>query len=158
RKAVKRLYALLHIPPSARAQQILFDEAPPADSRVFALKELSKATSPAEQAQAILAHQIPYRVAATVIAQMTPTVLLALIERMSPQELINTLASLQKRGALDNPDLKARIEHKLEQARTGPRVSAFKAEEAVKAADLSADVRQKLERVADTQVKARGRI
>jgi hypothetical protein len=158
RKALKRLYALLHVPPSARAQQILFDEAPPADSRVFALKELSKAASPVEQAQAILAHQIPYRVAATVITQMTPTVLLALIERMSPQELINNLASLQKRGAFDNPDLKARIEHKLDQAKTGPRVSAFKAEEAVKAADLSADVRQKLERVADTQVKAKGRI
>jgi hypothetical protein len=158
RKAVKRLYALLHVPPSPRAQQILFDEEPPADSRVFALKELAKAASPAAQAQAILAHQIPYRVAATVIAQMTPTVILALIERMSPQELINNLGSLQKRGAFDNPDLKARIEHKLELARTGPRVSAFKAEQAVKAADLSADVRQKLERVADTQVKARGRI
>ena len=49
---------------------------------------------------------------------MTPTVLLALIDRMSPQELINNLASLQRRGALDNPDLKALIEQKLEQAKT----------------------------------------
>src|SRR5262249_53950974 len=114
--------------------------------------------SPAEQARAIVAHQIPYRVAATVITQMTPTVLLALIESMSPQELINNLASLKKRGALDNPDLKARVEHKLELAKTGTRVSAFKAEEAMKAADLSADVREKLERVADAQVKAKGRI
>lgn len=158
RKAVKRLYALLHIPPSERAQKILFDEEPPADSRVFALKELAKAATPAEQARAILAHQIPYRVAATVVAQMTPTVLLALIERMSPQELINNLASLKKRGAFDNPDLKALIEQKLEQAQTGARVSAFKAEEATKAADLSEDVRRKLEQVADAQVKAKGRI
>src|SRR5262249_54185968 len=43
RKALKRLYALLHVPPSARAQQILFEDEPPADSRVFALRELAKA-------------------------------------------------------------------------------------------------------------------
>ena len=30
RKALKRLYALLHVPPGERAQQILFDEDPPA--------------------------------------------------------------------------------------------------------------------------------
>src|SRR5438552_11938737 len=158
RKAIKRLYALLHVKPSERAQKILFEEEPPADSRLFALKELAKAATPAEQARAILAHRIPYRVAATVVQQITPTVLLALIERMSSQELINNLGSLQRRGAMDNPDLKALIEHKLDEAKTASRVSALKAEEAMKAANVSADVRQKLEQVADTQVKAKGRI
>jgi hypothetical protein len=158
RKAIKRLYALLHIKPSERAQKILFDEEPPADSRLFALKQLAKAATPAEQARAIMEHRIPYRVAATVVQQMTPTVLLALIERMSPQELINNLGALQRRGAMDNPDLKALVEQKLEEAKTGPRVSAFKAEEAIKAANLSAGVREKLEQVADTQIKAKGRI
>jgi hypothetical protein len=158
RKAVKRLYALLHVKPGARAQQVLFEEDPPADSRLFALKELARAQTPADQARAILEHRIPYRVAATVVRQMTPTVLLALIESMSPQELINNLGALQRRGALDNPDLKALVERKLDEARTGARVSAFKAEEAMKATNLSADVRQKLERVADTQIKAKGRI
>jgi hypothetical protein len=89
---------------------------------------------------------------------MTPTVLLALIERMSPQELINNLGALRRRGAFDNPDLKASIERKLEEAKTAVRVSAFKAGEAVKAADLSDDVRRTLEQVADSQVKAKGRI
>jgi hypothetical protein len=158
RKALKRLYALLHVAPAARAQQILFDEAPPPDSRLFALKELARAASPAEQARAILEHRIPYRVASTVVQQMTPTVLLALIERMSPQEVINNLAALKRRGAFDNADLKALIERKLEEARGGARVSAFKAEEAMKAADVSEDVRRKLEQVADTQIKAKGRI
>ena len=77
RKAVKRLYALLHIKPGERAQKILFEEEPPADSRLFALKELAKASTPAEQARAIVEHQIPYRVAATVVRQLTPAVLLA---------------------------------------------------------------------------------
>jgi hypothetical protein len=158
RKAVKRLYALLHVPPAPRAQQVLFDDQPPADSRVFALRQLAKAGNPAEQARAIVEHQIPYRIATTVIRQMTPTVLAALVERMSAQEVINNLGALRRRGALDNPDIKALVERKLDEAQTANRVSAFKAEEAVKAAGVSSDVRRKLEQVADTQVKAKGRI
>ena len=158
RKAIKRLYALLHVKPGARAQQILFDENPPADSRLAALKKLARAKTPVEQARTIIDHRIPYRVAVTVVQQMTPTVMLALIDVMSPQELINNLAALKRRGAMDNPDLKSLIEQKLEAAKTGTRVSAFKAEEAMKAADLSAEVRRKLEQVADAQVKAKGRI
>lgn len=158
RKAIKRLYALLHVKPGERAQQILFEENPPADSRLAALKKLAQAKTPIEQARTILDNRIPYRVAATVVQQMTPSVLLALIEVMSPQETINNLAALKRRGAMDNPDLKASIEQKLEAAKTGARVSAFKAEEAIKSANLSADVRKKLEQVADTQVKAKGRI
>src|SRR2546423_11585461 len=137
RKALKRLYALLHVKPSERAQQILFEESPPADSRLFALRELAKANSPSEQARAIVEHAIPYRVAATVIARMTPGVLSALVERMSAQELINNLASLKRRGAFNDAQLRAKIETKLTEARTATRVSALKAEQALKVADVS---------------------
>jgi hypothetical protein len=155
---MKRLYALLHVKPGERAQRILFDEEPPADSRLFALRELRHAATPADQARAIVEHRIPYRVAASVVQQMTPTVLAALIDRMSPQELINNLASLKRRGAFDNADLKALIDEKLEAAKSAARVSGLKAEEAMKAADLAPDVRRQLEQVADRQVKAKGRI
>ena len=158
RKHMKRLYALNHVKPSERAQRILFDEDPPQDSRLFALRELAKATNPAEQARAIIDNAIPYRIAATVVTQMTPTVLLALVNSMSPQELINNVASLKKRGAFDSPEIKALIEQKLEQAQTAGRVSAFKASKAIEAAPVSADVKAKLEKVADTQVNAKGRI
>jgi hypothetical protein len=77
---------------------------------------------------------------------------------MSPQELINSMGLLQRRGALNNPDLKAMVDLKLEQARKDKRVSTFKAEEALKAVNVGADTRQKLEEVAETQLKARGRI
>jgi hypothetical protein len=159
RKSLKRLYALLHVKPGERAQRILFDENPPKGSRIFALRELAKATSPAAQAEAIVENQIPYRLAATVIRQMTPAVLAALIERMSPQELINNIGSLSKRGAMDNAELKALIEQKLEKAKSAPRISALKAQTAIDATPgLSMDVKAKLERVADEQVKAKGRI
>lgn len=158
RKAIKRLYALLHVRPGERAQKILFEEDPPADSRLFALRELAAAASPAEQAKAIVAHRIPYRVAATVVRQMTPTVLVALVEQMSAQELINSLGALKRRGALEVPEIKALVEAKLEEAKTARRVSALKAGKALEAAEVSEDLRKQLEDVADAQIKAKGRI
>jgi hypothetical protein len=158
RKAVKRLYALLHVKPGARAQQILFDEQPPADSRLFALRELAKAATPADQARAIVEHRIPYRVAATVVKQMTPTVLLALIEAMTPQELINNLGALKRRGALDNADLKTMVELKLEEAKKDRRVSAYKAQVAADAAGAAGELAGALDQVTEARVKAKGRV
>jgi hypothetical protein len=158
RKALKRLYALLHVAPTERAQKILFEEQPPADSRLFALRELARAASPAEQARAIVEYEIPYRVAATVVKQITPAVLAALLERMSPQELINNLGAFKRRGALDNPDLKALVEQKLAAARSDKRVSAYKAQVAADAAGAPAELAQVLAGVTEARVKARGRI
>jgi hypothetical protein len=160
RKAIKRLYALNHVKPGERAQRILFDEDPPRDSRLFALRQLAKAATPDEQARAIVDNAIPYRVAATVVRQMTPAVLKALVERMSPQEVINNVASLTKRGAMNDTDAKALIEQKLEAGKTAMRVSAFKTDKAIAAAGakVSVEVKAKLEGVADAQVKAKGRI
>ncbi len=122
------------------------------------MRELAKAENPTLQAKAIIEHKIPYRVAATLVKQMTPTVLLALIERMSPQEVINNLASLKKRGALENADLKSLIEQKLAEAKTDRRVSGLKASEAIQAAGATGELREQLETIADAQVKAKGRI
>ena len=158
RKALKRLYALLHVAPGERAQRILFDEQPPPDSRVAGLKRLARATTPEEQARAIVESKLPFRVAITVLPEVTPATLEALIDRMSAQEVINSMGLLQRRGALDDPNLKAFIELKLEQAQRDARVSTFKAEEALKAVDVGDDTRRKLEEVADVRLKARGRI
>src|SRR5207253_5667707 len=146
-------YALLHIAPSPRGQAILFDEQPPADSRVAGLKRLAKAATPEEQAKAVVESKIPFRIAVSVLQEITPKTMEALIERMSPQEVINSLALLQRRGALLDPNLKAMIDLKLEEAKRHKRVSTFKAEEAAKAVPLDEDTRQKLEGVADAQIK-----
>jgi hypothetical protein len=158
RKPMKRLYALMHIEPSDRAQAILFEESPPADSKLFQLKALARAVTPAEQARAILENRIPYRIAVSVVKQMTPAVLVALVESMTPQELINNLGSLKRRGVMDNADLKALIDTKLDQAKTDGRVSAYKAKEAAKAAGVSPELAEKLDEVTAAQVRARGRI
>lgn len=58
RRPIKRLYASLRLAPSKRAQSILFDEQPPSDSRIFALKLIAHAKTPAEQARMIVDNQI----------------------------------------------------------------------------------------------------
>jgi hypothetical protein len=158
RKYIKRLMALIHYGLSDRSQAIMFEGNPPEGSRLKDLKELASAGSAAAQAKIIIDRKIPYRVASTVVTSMTPTVMLALIEVMSPQELINSLGALKRRGVMDNPDLKALIMEKLEAAKKGKRVAALKATDAVKASGVDADVAKVLEEVADTQIKAKGRI
>jgi hypothetical protein len=158
RRAMKRLYAGLYIPPADRVQAILFEESPPEDSRLFVLKSIAKAKTPAEQARAIVDYRIPYRVASSVIKQLTPAVMVALIHQMTPQELINNLGSLKRHGAMDNPEVKTLIEEKIERAKTDVRVSAFKAKKAVEVAGVSRDMIERLDAVTEARVKAKGTI
>jgi len=158
RKALKGLYAGLHIQPSSRAQAVLFDDDPPKDSLAFTVKQIARAASPAEQARAIVKHRIPYRIAAAVIKETTPAVMEALIEVMTPQEVINSIKSLKRRGAFDHPDLRQQIDVKLEAAQSDPRVSAYKAKVASTAAGATGTLATSLEAITDAQVKAAGRI
>lgn len=158
RAAIKRLYAGLHIRPSARAQALLFSEQPPEGSVFAAMRAIRQAETPAEQARALVEHRIPYRVATSLVKQMSPTVLAALVEVMTPQEVINNIGSLKTRGAFDNEDVKALVEAKLEAAKSDKRVSAYKAKVAVEAANVSGELAEKLDAVTEAQVKAKGRI
>lgn len=158
RKAMKHLYASLHIKPSQRADAVLFKDNPPEDSLAYALKLVSIADSALEQAQLIVEYNIPYAIAVGAIKQLTPTVLVALINSMSPQEVINNLKSLQTRGAMENPQVKEMINEKLEAAQTDVRVAALKGKVAAGATALDADTAARLEKVMDEQVKRRGKI
>ncbi|MGD2078207.1 MAG: hypothetical protein PVH18_07475 [Chloroflexota bacterium] len=158
RKPLKRLYAGLHIQPSARAQAILFDDDPPPDSLSFKLKQIAKAESPADQARAIAEYKIPYRVASSVINEMTPMVLAALIDVMTPQEVINNIGSLKRRGAFDNKDIKSLIDQKVVAAKSDKRVSAYKAKVAAEAAGATGELAEALDEVTEAQVKATGTI
>jgi hypothetical protein len=158
RKAMKHLYASLHIKPSVRANAVLFKDAPPEDSLAFALKQLAKAETPEAQAQLIAEHKIPYTVAIGAVRAVTPEVLVALVNSMSPQEVINNLKSLQVRGAMDNAEVKALIEGKLVEATKSDRVSAFKAMKAAEVAIVDDATAAQLEKIVDEQVKQKGKI
>ncbi|HEY0385893.1 MAG TPA: hypothetical protein VGC64_07765 [Pyrinomonadaceae bacterium] len=159
RKSMKHLYASLHIKPDARADAVLFKDEPPPDSLACALKRLSKAQTPAEQARLIVEHGVPFTIAVGAIRKLTPVVVAALINQMSPQEVINNMNALNKRGAFDDAQVKALINEKLAQGAVAvDRVSAFKAMKAAQVADVDRDVTARLEGVASAQVRKRGRI
>lgn len=159
RKAMKHLYATLHIKPSERADQILFKGTPPADSLAYKLKMVAAEEDPTKQAHLIVEFKIPFTIAIGVVREVTPTVLVALIDQMSPQEVINNLGALKRRGAMEFAPVKALITEKLEAAKTDRRVASMKVQVAADAVgQLDADVARKLEQVAHTQIKAKGSI
>ncbi|MDQ1524173.1 MAG: hypothetical protein QOE47_2097 [Pyrinomonadaceae bacterium] len=158
RRSMKRLYAGLHLKPGARADAILFKNAPPADSLAYALKQLARAETSAAQALLIAEHNIPYTVAVGAVRTLTPAVLAALVNAMSPQETINNLKSLKARGALAHAEVKSLVDEKLAGAATDGRVSAFKAVRAAEVAGVDRGTAARLEHAAGEQLKRRGRI
>ncbi len=158
RKAMKHLYATLHIKPSERADQILFKDAPPEGSLAWQVKQLAKAKDPADQAKAIVTHRIPFPIAVGAIRALTPTVLVALLDAMTPQEVINHLGTLERRGAMAHPEIKAIVKAKMKDAKKDNRVSAFKSKVAAKAISADAEMSAALSEVTEAQVKKSGRI
>ncbi|MEZ4251347.1 MAG: vWA domain-containing protein [Polyangiales bacterium] len=156
RAAMKHLYATLRIKPGPRAQAVLFDDAPPVGSLAYQVKQLAKAKSPVEQAKAIATHRIPFPVAVGAISALTPVVLVALLDAMTPQEVINHLSTLKKRGAMDHPEVKALVTSKLEAAKKDVRVSAYKAKVAADASGASDELREVLDDVTEAQVLRSG--
>jgi hypothetical protein len=159
RHALKQLYATLHIKPAPRADAILFKDLAPAGSLAARLAEVRSAATAEEQARLIVEHAVPYPVAIGVVRHVTPTVLVALINAMSPQEVINNLKSLQARGAFEHAEVKQLIDGKLTLAKKDGRVAAFKTRVAADATpQLDADIAARLQQVTDEQLERRGRI
>ena len=158
RKGMKSLYAGLHIRPSERADRILFRNDPPEGSLPWKLKVLAKTDDPAEQARIIAGYRIPWSIAVGAVGGLTPAVLVALIDGMSPAEVVNNIGSLKRRGAFDHSEVKALVDGKLKEAEKDSRISAFKAQVAANAVDLDGETRARLEKITDEQVRSRGEI
>lgn len=158
RKTLHKLYEFFHIKPAPRAQAILFDDEPPEDSALYWVKALARASDPAEQAQLIVKHKIPLTVATAVMKALTPAVVAALIEVMSPQEAINSRNWLEKGGWLQDERLKQLYLAKLEQATKDERASVAAIKERKSAKGRDAEVEAKLATVAEKKVKTGARI
>jgi len=159
--ALRTLYASYRLKPGEVADLILFKDQPPEGTKRHAMKVIASTDDPVEWAKAVVTADIPYPVAVGLLkTEITPVHLIALINQMSAQELLNNLGSLEERGAMDNPDVKALIEQKLGKATKSKRVDALKAQKAaeVVGAKLDGETRQKLENVGDAQVRATAKI
>ena len=153
-KDLKGLYAWMKVKPCERADKILFKGEYPKDSALNVFDEIVNAATPEDAAKLIVKHKIGYTTAVGLIKKITPSILVALINNMSPQELINNIAALEERGATDNPSIKKLIEKKLEKAKTANRVSALKSKTANKTGRVkNKETADMLDAVADEQVK-----
>ena len=96
---LKELYALAHIKPSTHADSILFKGERPAGSVFEAVANLGK-MSAGEAAGTIMERQIPFLIAMGALGPKAkePDLVLALIERMSPTELVTNTKMLEKLG------------------------------------------------------------
>lgn len=142
---------------SDRAHQILWKGKYPKDSKLNALKEVSSAKTPEKAAKLIVENKLPYNIAVGLVSQITPSVLVALINAMTPQEVLANMASLEERGALDNADTKKLIEAKLEQAKKSGKVSSLKASTAVKTGRIKDEkTARMMTEVTDTLIKKTG--
>jgi len=155
RKNLKYLYATLHIAADARAHQILFERRLPPDSRLVAVKQLARCSDPIVAARLIVEQRIFFSTAVGALRRIDAPVLAALIEVMTPQQLLNSLAALRKRGALDNPSVKQLIEQKLELGRTESRVQDARALRAAEACGDAA-IGEQLGRIATARLRQRG--
>lgn len=152
RRSLRTLYGSLRIKPNDYAQAILFDNKPPEGSRVAALKKIAESNDVVEQARLVVENKIPFRVAVTIMKDMSAPSLAALINAMSPQDVINALNMLKQRGATDNPELRKLIDAKLKQAKTDKRVSALKTREALKNSDVDAELAALVTEVGDRRM------
>lgn len=156
---LKGLYAALKIKPSERAQKILFKEEFPEDSGLDVYKKISEAKNPDEVAKLIVKYKVPYTVAVGLVETITPSILVALINSMSSQELITNYASLEEKGAMNNPDTAKLINAKLDKAATAKNVTALKSKKAQETGRIKNEgAIEKLNKIADTQIKKSGAI
>lgn len=149
RKSMKTLYAMNHIKPNGRADKILFKRQYPANSLFARVKKL-KNMKPLDAAGTILNSKIPFLVAVGALGGIKdkPDVILALIEQMTPAELINNTAAFERWGVFSNDTLKAAYDKGM--AKKG-KVATLKAGKAAKAVK-SKKVAKKLEQAQEKKI------
>jgi hypothetical protein len=152
RAALKELYALLHIKPSPTVNRALFQGLYPAGSLLEAVRLLS-VMSNQEAAGTILEKKIPFLAATGALGKRAkePDLVLALIQRMSPAELVTNTGMLERLGLQANPALRSAFEEKLNQV-AGSKQVTLKTTRAA-AAVKSDTVREKLRGAQERQMK-----
>lgn len=159
RRSMKYLYASMHVRPGPRAEQIIFEDRPPADSRVAAVHQLARlADDPARQAELILQHRIHFTTALGTVKHFTPTVLYALVNVMTPQQVINHLQFLEKRGALTHPITREVVDARLKAAVSEGRVSDVKARVALAHIQPDPRLAEELLQITEQRLRNRGRL
>jgi hypothetical protein len=153
RGTLKELYALAHVKPSSHADDILFKGVRPKGSVFEAIANLKNMT-PTEAAGTIMRYRIPFLVAKGALGEKAKNtdLVVALIDRMTPTELVTNTKMLESLGMKNDPAIRGAYDKALEKAATSKKntLKTTKAAEAVKDDSL----REKLRGLQEKQIQS----
>lgn len=156
RASMKTLYARWHVKPSAMANNVLFKGKYVPGSLFDIVSKLN--TMPVKEAAGyILTKKIPFLVVVGAMGSKLkdPDLALALIEQMSPAEIVTNAKMLEKLGVKTNPVLRVAYEQALQRVAEAKKgVSTFKTQRAAKALAEAGDTAgaAKLQAVQEKQI------
>jgi hypothetical protein len=159
RKFMRRLYAKSRTLPmgdeKSWVNRYLFHEEVPTGSRMSAIQQILGCTDPAQQAKIAIDNNIPLPTLCSLVDNVTPSLLVAMVYVMSPQEVLANQNLLRRHGAFNNPELKAMIHEKLAKIMKGKKgkVDALKGQAAAATEGLDEDTKALLVKVTDTELK-----
>jgi hypothetical protein len=153
RATLKDLYALARVKPSDHAKSILFDRIYPANSVFWTIKLLAS-MAPAAAAGAIISERIPFLIAMGALGEKAKNedLVMALIQQMTPTELVTNTKMLEKVGIKTNPALRGAYATALEKTATSTKniLKTTRAAEAV----TDEVLKEKLRGVQEKQIAA----
>ncbi len=157
RNSLKELYALNHIKPGTMADSILFKGERPKGSVFESIANL-KDMSNSEAAGTIMERRIPFLIAMGALGTKAkePDLVMALMDRMSPTELVTNSKMLERLGIKDNPMLRASYEKALTKASTSKKATLKTTQAAMAMGDEG--LSNKLKDLQEKQIKAIGGI
>lgn len=120
RAVLKELYAVTHTHPSLQADTVLFKNDY-THAHLFAAVAALKDMSAQEAAGTIIEKKLPFLVALGALGKKAKEVdlVLALINRMTPTELVTNTKMLERLGVKTNPALRGAFEQALAKSSTG---------------------------------------
>lgn len=160
RAALKTLYGRWHVKPFPYAKAVLF-ERQYAPGSVFEAIETLKTLTPEGAARAITKFQIPFLVAQSILGptMKSDALILALLDVMSPAELVNNVKRFEQWGVKTNPALRSAFETAMQRATTSKRASStLKATKAAEVLEDAGDevLAAKLKALQERQIETRG--
>jgi hypothetical protein len=155
RATLKELYGLVHIKPSDRADSVLFKCVYPQGS-IFEVVATLKDLAPVAAAGQIMKWKIPFLIALGALGKKAKEtdLVLALIERMSPTELVTNTKTLERLGLKSNPALRGAYDKAMEKA-SKSKANVLKTTRAAEAIE-DEGLKEKLRGMQDRQLQAMG--
>lgn len=130
-------------------------------SRLAALRSLQKEKDPIKQAEIIMDNRLPYPSVSSLISNFTPSIWVAVVNAMSPQELWQSVNKMKTKGAFDHKEIRNMINEKLKDIGKADKkkVDALKGEKVLEVVEgLDEETRSIIEDVTNKQLKQHGEI